>query len=222
MTGLFRGDGVLAIWNGIAAGKEDEFLHWHVGQHLPERLSVPGFLRARRYVSLDGDPRYFNFYEVRDVNVLTSPAYLERLNNPTDWTQAVVPHFTQTSRTLCNVVASKGHGCGGVVEAVRIDADHQDLLPLVDALAVEPDISGVTLLSRHVAASSATSESRMRSAPDGSSRTILLIEGAKADAVREVSRLVAADDIIERVCGAKPQARGAYQLDFLLDAADLQ
>jgi hypothetical protein len=33
------GRGVLAIWNGIAAGYEGEFLEWHVKEHIPERVA---------------------------------------------------------------------------------------------------------------------------------------------------------------------------------------
>ena len=39
------GTGVLAIWNGIAASAEDEFVDWHVREHIPERVGLPGFLR---------------------------------------------------------------------------------------------------------------------------------------------------------------------------------
>lgn len=217
MTGLLRGNGVLAIWNGIAPGQETEFLRWHVGQHLPERMGVPGFLRARRYVSIDGAPRYFNFYEVAGVEVLESDAYLARLNAPTDWTKAVVPHFTDTSRTLCNVVEGRGHGCGGMVETLRIAGDAAALRPLVDSLADHADISGVSLLARHTAPAKATSESQMRAAPDGSSPAILLIEGADADAVTAAARDIASEAAIIALCGPVEVERGAYQLDFMMD-----
>lgn len=216
MTGLLRGKGVLAIWNGIAPGQAGEFLRWHVGQHLPERMAVPGFLRARRYVGIDGHPRYFNFYEVADVAVLESEPYLARLNAPTDWTKAVVPHFTDTSRSLCQVVESCGHGCGGVVATLRISGDAAALRPLVAPLADHPDISGVSLLARHTAAK-ATSESQMRAAPDGSSPTILLVEGADPAAVGSAVRALASDAAIVALCGKSTIERGVYQLDFMLD-----
>ena len=38
----FLGDGVLVIWNDITAEAETEFLAWHVLQHIPERVSIPG------------------------------------------------------------------------------------------------------------------------------------------------------------------------------------
>ena len=61
------GSGVLAIWNGVAPGYEAEFVEWHVKEHIPERVGVPGFLRGRRYVAVDGAPAYFNFYETENL-----------------------------------------------------------------------------------------------------------------------------------------------------------
>ena len=42
----------------------DEHDEWHTQEHLPERLSIPGFLRGTRWVALHGLPRYFVLYEV--------------------------------------------------------------------------------------------------------------------------------------------------------------
>lgn len=217
MTGPLLGRGVLAIWNGIAPGQDAEFLRWHVAQHIPERLSVPGFLRARRYVALEGTPRYFNFYEVDGPEVLSSEAYLARLNDPTDWTRRVVPHFIDTSRTLCRVVQSLGHGIGGTMATLRLDAPADTLRPVQDLLAQTPDISGVHLLARAVTAASGTRESAMRAQPDGSSATILLIEGAAPAAVKATLDDLLPDDKLRELTGGAAPQRGLYQLDFLMD-----
>ena len=73
----------LVFWNGISPGGDEEFLSWHVSEHIPERVSVPGFLRGRRYVAHDGIPRYFNFYETETLEVLHSPR-LPRAARPSD------------------------------------------------------------------------------------------------------------------------------------------
>ena len=73
------GQGVLAIWNGIEDEAEADFVAWHVREHIPERVAVPGFLRGRRYVAEVGAPKYFNFYETESPEALISPAYLQRL-----------------------------------------------------------------------------------------------------------------------------------------------
>ncbi|WP_370617738.1 hypothetical protein [Mumia sp. Pv 4-285] len=53
-------------------GRENEFNTWYSDQHVPEILSVPGFVGARRYVALDepaagsgdSDFRYLAIYEI--------------------------------------------------------------------------------------------------------------------------------------------------------------
>ncbi len=72
--------GILAIFNDCAAGREAEFEEWFQGEHLQERLAVPGFLFGRRHQAISGSAGYFNFYLVESPAVLTSKLYLERLD----------------------------------------------------------------------------------------------------------------------------------------------
>jgi hypothetical protein len=72
--------------------------HWHTFEHLPERLSIRGFLRGTRWIALDGQPRYMVLYEVAQLATLESPAYLERLNNPTPWTRRIMPSYRGMQR----------------------------------------------------------------------------------------------------------------------------
>ena len=67
--------------------------YWHTHEHLPERLSIAGFLRGSRWVATRGQPRYLVLYEVAELATLTSAAYLERLNNPSAWTSKMMPHY---------------------------------------------------------------------------------------------------------------------------------
>lgn len=217
MSGPLKGAGVLAIWNGIAPGHEAEFLRWHVAEHIPERLSVPGFLRARRYAAHGAHPAFFNFYEVEAPEVLDSAPYRARLDDPTEWTRRVVPHFTDTSRTLCRVADSRGHGVAGFLLALRLDAGGTGLRDIVAALADAEDVSAVHLLERTEAAAGGTAESAMRAAPDGSSAAILLIEGVASSPLLSAAERHAPNTAIRAATGATPAARGLYQLDFLMD-----
>ena len=92
---------------------------WHTHEHLPERLSIPGFLRGTRWVALRGEPRYAVLYEVADLPTLTSPAYLERLNKPSAWTSKMMPHYRGMSRGFCLVTGSFGLGTGHVSVLLR-------------------------------------------------------------------------------------------------------
>ena len=40
------GQAVLAFWHDVAPGGEAEFDQWHLREHIPERLAVPGFPRS--------------------------------------------------------------------------------------------------------------------------------------------------------------------------------
>jgi hypothetical protein len=59
-------------------------------------------------------------YEVSSVDVSTSPAYLERLDDPTLWTSAMMPRFRGMVRGFCDVTASAGFGLGAVAAALRL------------------------------------------------------------------------------------------------------
>ena len=96
----------------IAPEAIEEHDDWHTHEHLPERLSVPGFVRGTRWVALRGAPRYFVVYEVENIETLTSPPYLERLNNPTPWTRKMMPHYRGMRRGFCALTASLGFGLG--------------------------------------------------------------------------------------------------------------
>ncbi|MGH7393509.1 MAG: hypothetical protein ACREM3_29255 [Candidatus Rokuibacteriota bacterium] len=88
-----RGNAALAVWFRVDAAGVPDLDAWYPRQHLPERLSVPGFLRGRRYAAASARLPYFTLYETEDAAVLSSAPYLERLNAPTDWTRRVLPTF---------------------------------------------------------------------------------------------------------------------------------
>lgn len=112
------GNAALALWGGIDPTREDEFNDWYTHEHIPERIAIPGFLRARRYVADHEDPRlagwrYFTLYEVNTSEVLHSDAYIAALNSPTAGTLRSLPLFRNMSRMGCTVTYSVARGEGG-------------------------------------------------------------------------------------------------------------
>src|SRR6478672_3359944 len=95
------GSAAMLLSFDVEAGAVDEHDRWHTHEHLPERLSIPGFLRGTRWVASEGEPRYMVLYEVQDLAVLSSEAYLARLNSPSPWTQKMMPHYRGMQRGLC-------------------------------------------------------------------------------------------------------------------------
>lgn len=218
------GEGVLAIWNGIAPEADSEFLRWHVEEHIPERVAVPGFLRARRYVAVAGAPRYFNFYETRSAADLGSPDYLARLNAPSDWTKAVVRHFRDTSRTVCTVRASLGLGDGSHVATFRMTTD---LAPgafrtrvsaaAPQALLRRPGVVAVHLLEGDSGSGGeATAEKALRDRPDERAAWILLVEAVAAQPLEALMESEG-DAFLDSIAGHCPAAeRGIYHLQYAL------
>ena len=117
------GRGAVLIWNDVTSEGRAEFYAWHDHEHIPERLSLPGFLRGRRYVARGHSPEWLTIYEAVDVSALVSPQYLERLNAPTPATRHTLAFFRNTSRAVCRLVHSIGSSTGGYVLAMRIGVE---------------------------------------------------------------------------------------------------
>ena len=223
------GHGVLAIWNGIADGAAADFEAWHIGEHIPERVGVPGFLRGRRYVGVDGHPAYFNFYETESTMTLVSTAYHARLNDPTPWTRRVVARFTDTIRTVCTVASSLGVGEGAWIETLRFqtvlapdELRHRLGSGVLTAAAAESGVVGVHLLRGEEGLSGAdTTEKSLRGRPDRVAAWVLLIEAVEASHLQRL-RAGNVSEAALRGGGVTGEIeRGLYRLQFALTKTEL-
>jgi hypothetical protein len=119
--------GILAIFHNCRAGHEAEFEAWYQGEHLIERLAVPGFLFGRRYKGVVGTPGYFCFYLVETPAVLTSKPYLQRLDDPTPATRKMMADvFVDMNRTVCRRTARRGHFRGAFAVVARFKQKQDD------------------------------------------------------------------------------------------------
>jgi hypothetical protein len=83
--------GFLLVMMHAPAAFEEEFNAWYDTEHLPERLAVPGFETALRYVCLIGHPRYLAMYDLARPEVLSTPEYLRvAFENSSPWTRRVL------------------------------------------------------------------------------------------------------------------------------------
>ena len=111
-------DAVMVLYYDITGDNADHD-DWHTYEHMHERLSIPGFLRGTRWIARSGSPKYLVTYEVAEVGVATSEAYLTRLNNPTPWTSSMMGRFSGMIRGFSTVAASAGYGFGGEALSMR-------------------------------------------------------------------------------------------------------
>ena len=140
--------GILAIFNDCRAGREAEFEAWFQGEHLLERLAVPGFLFGRRHAAISGSAGYFNFYLVASPAILTSKPYLERLDNPTPTTRRVMSEiFINMNRTVCHRTLRRGGFRGAYAVTARFNAppDTGKLTSLAETLVQNPAIAATEI-----------------------------------------------------------------------------
>jgi hypothetical protein len=210
------------IVEGAIAGHDD----WHTHEHLPERLSIPGFLRGTRWIALQGQPRYLVLYEVRQLDTLTSGPYLERLNHPTPWTSKMMPSYRGMTRGLCSVLGSYGFGMGRVCLQIRFAARAGAEASLGERLTGEilpklpsrPGIGSVHLLRGAVAAPM-THEQRIRGA-DAGVDWALLVTGYGRDEVQALAQGDLGGAQLESL-GASAVVAALYRADFTLAAQEM-
>jgi len=66
---------VLAVRTNIPATLEDEFNSWYNDDHIPALVAVEGVYCARRYVAVEGAPKYLAVYELEDPDVTNTEAW---------------------------------------------------------------------------------------------------------------------------------------------------
>ncbi len=173
------GKAAVTIWCDVAPEIREEFDHWHAHEHMPERLSIPGFRRGSRWVSADGGS-YFMLYELENEAALSSAAYLERLNNPTPWSRRMMPHHRNMVRGLCRAEASSGTALGRALLTLR--SSSAITLDLA-ALSARKGIVAAHLLRAIAQPPPQTAEQKLRGG-DASPEVVALVTGYHEAAVQ--------------------------------------
>jgi hypothetical protein len=213
---VLAGEAVAAIWNGIAPEGRDQFYDWHINEHIPERVGIPGFRRGRRYIAADADtrPEFFTLYETDTMQVLQGSDYSNRLNDPTPWTKTSTAYFRDTARVLARVVVSHGPGVGGVVLTIRFDCDDQ-YVGAVGGLVREAGraarVTGAHFCQGDSAASAVrTAESRDRTDIQVPPNCFVMVEATDADALGGIL----ADGVLSDAGARGAFVRGVYRLEY--------
>jgi hypothetical protein len=183
--GTVLGAGAMINWLTVENADVPLFEDWYNFEHLPERVSTPGFRRARRFVASvpvsDTATDFLTVYETDDVDVLSSAPYLAKLNAPTELTRRVVPLFKEFRRSAARTVAVYGVGSTGRVLAaeLRPDADLAALCTTLPRLIAEHRLHAGSLYEPDAAVSaakSATAEGRDTVSQQPGESALLLLE----------------------------------------------
>ena len=114
------GKGMLLTSMDVDADHEADFNRWYDREHLEERVAIPGFIEARRYVAEEGAPKYLSLYSTETFEVLDSPAYRKALASQTAWSKANIARFRNMIRGVARITVSHGKGRGAALGIIRI------------------------------------------------------------------------------------------------------
>lgn len=216
------GEAVVSIWHDIAPEGRDAFYAWHVHEHIPERVGIPGFTRGRRYIAEWGAPQFFTLYEVQTVETLAGQDYQNRLNNPTPWTLSTVKHFQNVARSTQRVRYSAGPGIGGHLLTLQLEVDdNASFVEQLSAQVLVPvtavhGICGVHLCQTDVAISTTpTKEKEARAGGTSVPGWALLVEGASRTVVERVRNDLVTDAALRRAGAGEQISAALYRLEYV-------
>jgi len=191
-----HGKGLLIVYNEVKPPHERDFNEWYNREHIDERVNLPGFHRARRYVAVRASPKYLATYECDTVADLATPGYLALLANQTPWSQAVIARFTYFRRLTLRVQIDLAHGAGGALTTVRFVPDPAMHAPLLDwlreilprAIAL-PGMTGAAVAENDLEIANAPLQSRSMDNPRADEvEWVVLLEGSDPAATSAAAR----------------------------------
>ena len=85
--------GLLAVWLHVPPEREDEFNAWYNTEHIRQITSIPGFINGRRYLALEGVPKYLALYELHDETITAGGEFQHVMANPTPWSARMLDFY---------------------------------------------------------------------------------------------------------------------------------
>lgn len=222
------GKAVLAMWWDVSAEVRMEWEHWHSHEHFPERLGLPGFLRASRWTDVPDGNSFFVMYELQDHSVLASAPYLARLNEPSPWSTRMMPLHLNMVRTQCRVVLSHGAVTAHHVLTIRCSpADGQaealqgGLRELAAQVSQQPGIVGLHVLRHEAPSIALTTEQKIRGNADRAADWAIVVSGYDSGALERLAEAELGGTAL-RMLGAAPGAeRHIYGLAYSATPGDV-
>ncbi|MDN7738074.1 MULTISPECIES: DUF4286 family protein [Burkholderia] len=106
--------GQLCIWTDTDPRTEDDFNAWYDREHMQERVAIPGFSHARRFLASDGATRrYLALYETVSLDVFRGEAYRQAFAQQTEWSLRSFERMRNNQRRVGELAFAAGAGEGG-------------------------------------------------------------------------------------------------------------
>jgi len=223
--GVLLGSGALVLWLDVAPELDRETDAWYVDEHMPERIDVGGYLRARRYRAIEGAPAYLTLFEAHTPAALASEGYLRLVGRISEQSRRIRAGFSNVVRNAFTVRQSRGRGIGAILASLRLAArDGADAAAAAAALDAQvpgllrrPGLVGVHWLQAAPAVRQQMDAVRAVGQSDAAADYALLIEATDPRDVHELRRDVISAAALERL-GFAEQSFAIYGLLYEVSA----
>ena len=122
-SGMTHNYGFLAIWCDVASEDLSNYRNWLTKEHIADRTFSQGFLGVRLFQAFDDKRSHFILYATASPAVLSSPVYQAIIDNPSPWTQAIMPKFKNFDRAIGSQHLKIGNGFGAYITVWRLQVD---------------------------------------------------------------------------------------------------
>lgn len=213
------GEGVLALWLDVVPDQIVETDQWYIDEHLPERVDIGRYHRARRYERTDAkSPTYFSLFEAATPQALASSGYLSLVKKISDQSRRIRSGFRGVIRNTFQVKASIGRGTGGLMtslllEPTSLNGQSSNISPLtmLQQLLQRDRITGAHWLEQAPLIRKEMDAHRAVGQGDASVHTVLLIEGTHQTDIDLALKEVCTEERLS-ILGFKPTTCASYRL----------
>ncbi|MSQ56942.1 MAG: hypothetical protein EXR35_05340 [Limnohabitans sp.] len=113
--------GYTFVWADIAPAEEAAFNHWYNTEHVSDRvLKLPGYISGRRFMAIDGGPKYIAVYRTTNLDILGSSAYLALQSAPDPKSKYFIPMFRNVTKSFFRIAWESGVTEGGALALLAL------------------------------------------------------------------------------------------------------
>ncbi|WP_019470859.1 MULTISPECIES: DUF4286 family protein [Pseudomonas] len=92
--------GMLFVASDIDAVHELEFNRWYDEEHLPDRASMAGVIKATRFKSPSDSPKYLALYWAEGISAFDCPEYAHAFKYQSVWSKKILPLMQKPTRRI--------------------------------------------------------------------------------------------------------------------------
>ncbi|PYB78882.1 hypothetical protein DMX11_08055 [Pseudomonas sp. LB-090624] len=92
--------GLLFVASDIDAAHEVEFNRWYDEEHLPDRASMAGVVKATRFKSPSDSPKYLALYWAEGLAAFDCPEYAHAFKYQSVWSKKMLPLMQNPTRRI--------------------------------------------------------------------------------------------------------------------------